>query len=313
MQNRLQTANIFAAVMLALYGGFTILASMVIALAPSLPYPVTVTTAILYLFGFGIPVLAYSIYKKKTTLQSIRETLSFRRLPLLSLLIVIVIAVFIQPVMSLIAQVAAIFFNDITTVSIEGMTDMPLWLLVLTSAVLPAVFEELVCRGMLMDGYKETPVWYQILIPGLFFGFLHMNFQQISYAAVMGIYFAIILLITRSIWATMVMHLVINGMQTAMVWLMSNTDTLDFLADFEENLTGTGELMPTVIIAVPCFLIVLFLTLILAYLHKVKDRPKRVLPPAWHRGGWIMYLLLGFLFLLSLIVEIMLPFLSQFM
>ena len=204
MKYRLLLANIFAAVMLALYGSFTILSSMVIVVAPSLPYPIAVTSAILYLFGFGLPVLIYAVYVKKLTMQKVRETLSVRKLPILSILIVIAIAVFIQPVMSLIAQVSALFFNDITTVSIEGMTDMPLWLLILTSAVLPAVFEELVCRGMLMDGYKDTPVWYQILIPGLFFGFLHMNFQQISYAAVMGIYFAIILLITRSIWATMI-------------------------------------------------------------------------------------------------------------
>ncbi len=313
MKYRLLLANIFAAVMLALYGSFTILSSMVIVIAPSLPYPIAVTGAILYLFGFGLPVLIYAVYVKKLTLQKVRETLSFRRLPILSILIVLAIAVFIQPVMSLIAQVSAMFFNDITTVSIEGMTDMPLWLLILTSAVLPAVFEELVCRGMLMDGYKDTPVWYQILIPGLFFGFLHLNFQQISYAAVMGIYFAIILLITRSIWATMIMHLTINGMQTAMAWLLENTHSLDSLVAFEENLTGTGEILPTLMIAVPCLLIVVFLTLILVHLHKVKDRPKRALQPEWHRGGWIMYLLIGFLFILSMIVELMMPVLSQFM
>ena len=46
MQSRLQIANIFAAVMLALYGGFSILASMVLVAIPSMPYPVSVTTAI---------------------------------------------------------------------------------------------------------------------------------------------------------------------------------------------------------------------------------------------------------------------------
>ena len=204
MKNRLQTANIFAAVMLALYGGFSIIASIVLVTFPQIPYPVSASSVVLYLFGFGAPVLAYCIYAKKVYRQPLKETLSLRPLPFASVLVLIAIAILIQPVMSVIAQIAQMFFNNITSEALENMSDMPLWLMLLTTAVLPAIFEELVCRGMLLDGYKETPVWYQLLLPGLFFGFLHMNFQQISYAAVMGIYFAAVVLITRSLWSTMI-------------------------------------------------------------------------------------------------------------
>ena len=313
MQSRLQYANIFAAIVLVFYGGFTIFSSLILGFFPSMPYPVAMTSLILYLFGFGLPVLIYCLLTKKFYAQPAKETLSFRPLPLLSVLIVILIGVFIQPVMSLIAQVAQLFFNDITTTSIEGMTNMPLPFLLLSTALLPAIFEELVCRGLLMDGYKETPVWYQILLPGIFFGFLHLNFQQISYAAIMGIYFSILLLITRSIWSTMIIHLVVNGMQTGMAWLMENTDALNFMAETEENLVGTGSILPTLYIALPCLIVIILLTLALCKIHKVKDREKRVLPPHWHAGGWIMYLLLGFLFILSLIVELLMPLLNSYL
>ena len=58
---------------------------------------------------------------------------------------------------------------------------------------------------------------------------------------------------------------------------------------------------------------VAFLTYLLWRIHR-KDRPEKPpVQPGWHRGAWIMYLILGFLFILSLIVELMLPVLSQFM
>ncbi|MBQ3138578.1 MAG: CPBP family intramembrane metalloprotease [Ruminococcus sp.] len=73
------------------------------------------------------------------------------------------------------------------------------------------IFEEILIRGGMLNNAKRYGSWSAVIATGLFFGLLHMNYPQVPFAAVMGIVAAFILLKTKSIIPTIVIHFIINS------------------------------------------------------------------------------------------------------
>ncbi|MBQ2063437.1 MAG: CPBP family intramembrane metalloprotease [Firmicutes bacterium] len=315
MRYRLQSTNIFAIAVLVAYSAVSVVASAVIALRPDMPFATVWVNTTVYLVGFGLPCLIMAILLKYRQGQPLKETFSIRPLPILSILICIVLGITLQTLSSLIAQISAQFFNNLTDASITSMTVLPLPLLVFAMAILPALFEEMLCRGVLFDGYKEAPAWYQIVLPACFFGFLHMNFQQISYALPMGIILALVVYYTRSIFASIIIHFIVNGTQVTISWLAERKGMFAggvFGEDLLLTIIGGTDNFTTNLIAAGIALVVTVLLLLaLRKIHNVKGRGKRVPAPKWHKGGWIMYFALGYLFLNALVIEFLMPFMNE--
>lgn len=78
-------------------------------------------------------------------------------------------------------------------------------------AVMPAICEELIYRGVLFRGYRKSGAWIAVLLTAFLFGMMHMNLNQFSYAFVMGIFFALLIEVTGSILPTVLLHVYING------------------------------------------------------------------------------------------------------
>ncbi|MCF0135659.1 MAG: CPBP family intramembrane metalloprotease [Lachnospiraceae bacterium] len=317
MNKRLTYTNIFLLVMLGLYLFANLYVSVVIMVYPDMPQQVVWMNTATYLIGFGLPCVVYAFILKNSFRQPLRETFSFRKLPFSTVLLSILLGLLIQPVNSLIAQLASLVFQDITSLSVTSMTGMPLLYLIFAMAVLPAVFEEILCRGVLFDGHKDAPVWYQLVIPGVFFGLLHMNFQQISYALPMGIFLGYVLYITGSIYSTMIIHFVMNGSQVTIAWLYENLGWFDGSTLFDKiflTCMGSSDLLWVNACAagVAAALIVLIL-LALRKIHCHRQKPPRILRPGWHKGAYIMYIILGLFFLLALLMEAAIPLLQPYM
>lgn len=71
-------------------------------------------------------------------------------------------------------------------------------------------FEEILMRGGLLGNTKRYGTWSAIIPTGLFFGLLHMNYPQVPFAAVMGIFSAFLVLKTKSIIPSIAVHFIIN-------------------------------------------------------------------------------------------------------
>ena len=314
---RLKTVNVFAFIVLGLFLAASGVVAVIILIKPDFASQTALQTLIIYALAFGVPSVVYGFYVRKRQGRSFAEIFSFRHLPLKSLLLCVALGFLIQPLMSLVAVLASFVFTDITSLSMEQMSDMPLLLFVLTTGVLPAFFEELVCRGMMLDGYRETPTWYMLIIPALFFGLLHMNFQQISYAFLAGIFLAYLVHITGSIWASITAHFIVNGFQSFLVWLMTQSSLTDnpVLAGIlggSDELTTVEELTSSLIsagIVLPFFILALYL------LHRIHRKPQPVqaapLPPHWAEAGILMYVVLGLMLLMAVIVEVFMPYMTE--
>lgn len=184
----------------------------------------TIFTLVVQLLIMGIlPFLLYIlIYKKqKINKQSIKEGLSdigFKKLSIKSVVIAIILGICVYVFNIMIASVfdmiLAIFgYESGSSGSSNANTQTWfLFLSLLLTAVLPGVFEEILHRGILQKGVRDTKNFKWVLLcSGLFFGLMHLNVNQFFYATIIGIFFAFIAYITNNIWPSIILHFMNNA------------------------------------------------------------------------------------------------------
>ncbi len=82
----------------------------------------------------------------------------------------------------------------------------------LTVAVLPALFEECFFRGVLQREMKGFSLWAQLLLCGAFFALYHQNPAQTLYQLACGVGFALVAVKAGSFLPTVLSHFVNNGL-----------------------------------------------------------------------------------------------------
>ncbi len=103
-------------------------------------------------------------------------------------------------------------FYDMVTEILQQMTGGPLWSSFLLAAIFAPIFEEWLCRGMILRGLltKMKPVW-AIVVSALFFALIHMNPWQALNAFIIGLVMGYVYYKTGSLLLTMLIHFVNNG------------------------------------------------------------------------------------------------------
>ncbi len=127
-----------------------------------------------------------------------------------------------------IATLAASFVVDPLTALLPHMSDYldqamrvltrgPLLVSLISVSVMAPLFEEWLCRGLVLRGLmkKMKPVW-AIVISAAFFAVLHMNPWQALAAFVLGLLFGYVYYKTGSLKLTMLMHCVNNTFSVLM-------------------------------------------------------------------------------------------------
>lgn len=207
-----------------------------------------------------IPVILYFIITK----QNIIKTLMLKKLGIINALIAIGISILIQPFLNLINLISQLFFENHVSSTIFNLTYLPLWLLLILVAVLPAINEEIVTRGILLSNYKNVGLVKAALISGLYFGMLHLNGNQFSYAFVMGTILFMLVKITNSIYSSMIVHFMINGLQVSLAKLYILFQHNFNLPDYTQNMPKVTS--ATIFTYLPSMLILTFITLPIVYL-----------------------------------------------
>lgn len=168
-----------------------------------------------YLLAFLPPVCLYFIITKK----SLRETLCLKPLGWKNLLLVLLLSFAVQPLMSFFSYFSQLFFPNPVEASFDAIYSSSFFPMLFTIAVLPAIFEETVMRGILFSGYRSLGALKASLATGLLFGMLHLNPQQFLYAFCVGILFCVLVHRTGSIFSSIIPHFIINA--TSVVGIFS--------------------------------------------------------------------------------------------
>lgn len=156
---------------------------------------------------FIVPAIIYLIVTK----SSFKETLRLNKLHWQDTLLIILLGFIVQPVMTFFSLISTFFFENEVGSFINEISSTPYILLLGLVAILPSITEEITIRGVVLDGYNNVNKYIAAMVTGLFFGILHLDGQQFLYAAILGFIFALVVRITNSIYASMIMHFIING------------------------------------------------------------------------------------------------------
>lgn len=91
--------------------------------------------------------------------------------------------------------------------------------LFLSLVIIPAVFEELLFRGVILSRLARFGPTFAIIVSGVLFGLMHCSTSQFFYAVTAGIILAYIAVGTGSIWLTIFIHMLNNLISFAFVFI----------------------------------------------------------------------------------------------
>lgn len=165
-----------------------------------------------------VPVIVYLCVTKQNFFEAIR----LRKMNIWSLLLVIPLVYLLEPLLICINAISMSFSSNVIAGTMQDIVDtMPYIAGISLMALLPALVEEITFRGVLLNSFhRDSNPWPAILFSALCFGCMHMNFNQIAYALVLGIIMGIVLEATGSILATILMHFIYNGTSTTLLYLL---------------------------------------------------------------------------------------------
>jgi len=163
---------------------------------------------------FGLPFAAYHVI----TREKIAGTLPLGRLGLKNAALIVLMCLLISPALMLISGLTSVLFNlgNAAEAIMSPLSGAPMILSLLAVGLMPAIFEEITFRGVILTNHKGLGVKAAVLINGLCFGIIHLNLQQFPYAFAVGVVFALFVLRSGSIWASVLAHFCLNASQLAL-------------------------------------------------------------------------------------------------
>lgn len=155
--------------------------------------------------------------------QSVKSALGINRLSLKQWLLLIPLAVCVDKIAQFINVVSQLFTpNLVGSHMTELILRYPLPAAFFVIAVMPAVCEELIFRGILYRNYRKYKVWIAVVLSGFLFGIMHMNLNQFFYAFALGLAFALVNEITGSFLPSVFLHLYVNGRSVVVLYTAVN-------------------------------------------------------------------------------------------
>lgn len=195
-----------------------------------------------------LPSIVYIIKYK----LNIKEAIRFKKIKAVNIILLIVFSYLITPLMSFVNALSMLFFQNTTSSFMGGIIkENGFFLSILIIALVPAIFEEVVYRGIFYNEYRKAKPLQAIFLSAFLFGIIHGNLNQFVYAFLMGIVFALIIEVTDSILSTMIIHFFINGTSVTSLHLYSKSMNVEeeasqLEASLDQILTFT-EIMKTLL------------------------------------------------------------------
>ncbi|HJC50287.1 MAG TPA: CPBP family intramembrane metalloprotease [Candidatus Anaerostipes avistercoris] len=203
--------------------------------------------------------------------SNIRQRLRLHKVNLLSLFLILILSAAIRPLTGFVSLLSNMFFRDMVSSSVTSELSYGLGIVLISTALLPGIVEELIFRGIIYSGMRKADPIKGILLSSLFFGLAHMNFQQFCYAFVLGIILGVLLEATDSLYSTMLLHGVFNGTSLVLTYMMTRIPSLSGMTSEETvqvSMSSTlGTLAALLPFAVASLIISVLLIMAIAHLN----------------------------------------------
>lgn len=192
--------------------------------------------AFMYMLAFIVPVFFYNLISRRlTTFGDLQLEPKFNKY----LLLVIPAALAANLVLAMINSLIMLPFNyeviyDLMTPEYpDGYYLYHLVLDVIGTAIVPAISEELLFRGLILVALLPYGKKTAILGSSVMFAIMHQNFGQIVYTFGMGIVLALIVVKTQSVWGAIILHFLNNLFSVAntSLYYLYPTTKADFISN----------------------------------------------------------------------------------
>ena len=162
------------------------------------------------LFLGGPFFLAYAILKRKKIARVLPFGTPYNKKAAIYLVMFMLPVVLLS---SIAINYISFYFQDYLGITFtSGMEDMQSTgisgtiMSVISMAIVPAVIEETAIRGIVMQPLRRYGDKFAILSSAVIFSILHGNMVQIPYTMVAGLYFGLVVVLTGSLWPSIVLH-----------------------------------------------------------------------------------------------------------
>ena len=221
-----------------------------------------VTTLIIQIgIMFLLPLILCCLFFKKTPKSIIKHN-EYKYIGFKATLICIALGFliyFLNVAISAVSNgiIESFGYKSYATTEVTSLTPTQLFFLELfLVAVLPAICEEFLHRGVLLQGIRSLGYKKAILISGFLFGLIHFSITQTVYAMVIGILLGFIAIVSKSIVPAIIIHFVNNAISLYLSFASTNGwvggKAYSFVIKF---LVSTNPILT--FIACMCFLVVI--------------------------------------------------------
>ena len=201
---------ITAALFLAVSIGLSVLIGV---LGVAIPAPVSLLAGQVIII---IPSIIYMVVKKIPFKQAVR----MKKTNPVNFVMALLVILFSYPVVVVLNIFSMFFVDNAVANTMTGMMSvMNIFFVFFAVAVMPAFGEEILFRGVMYNTYSQFRPVMGLVISAAAFGMMHGNFNQMPYAAFLGVVFVLMLEASDSIWVTMFMHFLLNGSNVLMMYL----------------------------------------------------------------------------------------------
>lgn len=148
---------------------------------------------------------------KKMTLKSIKhKSLNFKQIMIL-LLISFCCLFLISPIINVYDSFLLTLGIKQQTLTLDISNPLNFVYLLFAMGIFAPITEELLFRGLILDGLKEKGETKAVLVSSLMFMLMHLSLHQTIYQFILGIIMAFIVIYTQSIFASIFVHFVNNS------------------------------------------------------------------------------------------------------
>lgn len=170
-----------------------------------------------YIFSLLVPAVIVSLsFKRRATPFSPAKPVPFG-----VAFFGIIAAIGLCMLSNIINSYVLTFFSEIglsVPESPQTMVNTPASLAInlFTLAVLPALLEEMIYRGYILQTLRSYGNWFAVIISSLLFSLMHGNLRQIPFAFIVGLVLGALYVITDNIWVSIAVHFTNNAVSVLM-------------------------------------------------------------------------------------------------
>lgn len=177
--------------------------------------------------AFLVPITIYLFLHREQADRILKPNI----LNLKSMVIIVFIWLSALPLILLIVDLYIYIFGDALADIVSQDTHEYFFINMFFAAITPAIIEEILLRGIILDGYRYKSRIVAALANGLLFGMLHLNSFQFFHTFVAGFIASLLVMGTNSIFAGMFIHGINNGLPIILDYLYPMDPNIGYAED----------------------------------------------------------------------------------